>query len=72
MLFRSAVQRILAACKANGKMSMIFTGSSAEIAVRLEEGFDNILCGLDVLSLIRHCSEMKEEMKRYLEQKEGR
>lgn len=54
--FTAAVARILQACKANGKMSIIFVGNEADIKQRLAEGFDNIMVGLDVLSLINYYS----------------
>ncbi len=54
--FLAAVDRILRACKRNRIMSMIFVGSEADMKLRLEQGFENILYGLDVLSLIQHFS----------------
>ena len=33
---------------------MIFTGNEADLESRLAQGFENILFGLDVLSLIQH------------------
>lgn len=54
--FTAAVARILKACKANGKMSIIFAGNETDMKQRLAEGFDNVMVGLDVLSLISHYS----------------
>ncbi len=54
--FCAALARIGAACRANGKMCMIFVGSAEDMRRRLDEGFENILFGLDVLSLIGHYS----------------
>ena len=52
--FVTAVNKVLMACKKNGIISMIFTGSESDLADRLSQGFENILFGLDVLSLIQH------------------
>lgn len=69
--FRAAVAKILSACKAAGKMSMIFVGSEEDMCRRLSEGFDNILYGLDVLSLIRHYSSVAEAFHAHNTKKEG-
>lgn len=54
--FVAAVDRILNACKRNGILSMIFTGNEDELPALLSQGFDSVLFGLDVLSLIHHYS----------------
>ena len=54
--FCAAVARILSACRANGKISMIFVGGEEDMLRRIDEGFDVILYGLDLLSLIQHYS----------------
>jgi 2-keto-3-deoxy-L-rhamnonate aldolase RhmA len=69
--FRAAVARILSACKANGKMSMIFVGSTEDMRQRLDEGFDNILFGLDILSLIGHYTSIAESFRDCITKKEG-
>ena len=69
--FRAAVARILSACRANGKMSMIFAGSTEDMRQRLNEGFDNILFGLDVLSLIGHYTGIAESFRDCITKKEG-
>lgn len=69
--FRSAVARILSACRANGKMSMIFVGSTEDMRYRLNEGFDNILFGLDILSLIGHYAGIAESFRECITKKEG-
>ncbi len=51
--FITAVSRILRACKQNRIISMIFVGNETDMASRLTQGFDSILFGLDVLSLIQ-------------------
>ena len=58
--FLAAVTRIREACRANGKMCIIFVGGEAEIKQRLSEGFDSILVGLDVLALIGYYSQIKK------------
>lgn len=52
--FKKAVARILTACKANGKLAMIFTGKADDIMPRVQEGFDSVLYGLDILAVIDH------------------
>lgn len=69
--FRAAVSRILSACRANGKMSMIFVGSAEDMRQRLHEGFDNILFGLDILSLMGHYSDIAEAFRGCITKKEG-
>jgi 4-hydroxy-2-oxoheptanedioate aldolase len=52
--FKKAVERILKACKDNGKLAMIFTGKADDIMPRVKEGFDSVLYGLDILTVIDH------------------
>lgn len=59
--FISAVNRILKACKANNKISMIFVNDEHAMKARLEQGFDCILYGIDVVSLINFYSSIKEK-----------
>jgi len=47
-----AINRILEACKANGKISMIFTGSTDAVKTFFDQGFDCVACGLDAIFLI--------------------
>ncbi len=49
--FQQAVERVRTACQAQGKLSMIFAASEADISKRLAQGFDSILYGLDALAL---------------------
>ena len=69
--FRAAVARILTACRANGKMSMIFVGGEDEMCRRLDEGYDSILCGLDILTLIRHYADVAASFRAHNTKKEG-
>ncbi len=62
--FTAAVSRILNACKQNGILSMIFAGTEEDIPSRLDQGFDSILYGLDVLCLIRHYAAVTAKFKR--------
>lgn len=64
-VFRAAVERVLAACKASGKMSMIFAGSVEDMRCCLKDGFDNILFGLDILSLIEHYTGIAAAFREY-------
>ncbi len=45
--FQSALKRVLDACKANGKLCMIFTGSPAEACKYLDQGYDAVGVGSD-------------------------
>ena len=49
--FAAAVERILQACKASGKLSMIFTGDAAAARQRIDQGFDTVIVGLDAAFL---------------------
>ena len=59
--FISAVDRILKACKASNKISMIFVNNERAMKARLEQGFDCILYGIDVVSLINFYTSIKEK-----------
>lgn len=52
--FKQAVARILAACKKNGKLAMIFAAKEQDIQLRVQQGFDSVLYGLDILAVIEH------------------
>lgn len=70
-VFRAAVARILAACKANGKLSVIFVGGEDDMRRRLDEGFDSILYGLDLLSLLQHYSGVAASFRAHTLKNEG-
>ena len=53
-----ALQRILAACKAAGKFSIIYCGDPVSAKSRLQMGFDSITLGLDAIALLRAYQEM--------------
>lgn len=50
--FKAALRRILDACKKNHKLAMIFNGNPADAKKSIEDGYDVVLLGLDVLVLI--------------------
>ena len=52
-------------------MSMIFVGSTEDMRQRLDEGFDNILFGLDILCLIGHYTSIAESFRDCITKKEG-
>ena len=52
--FQRALERILQACKTNGNLAMVFVGNENDIADKLKDGFDSILYGIDILSVIAH------------------
>lgn len=63
--FKDALARILAACKKNGKICMIFTGNPDDIDLRTEQGFDSILFNLDVLVVINYFKGIAEGFAKY-------
>ena len=62
----AGIDRILAACKAQGKLSMIFSGSSETTARFLEQGFDCVTCGMDTLFLIQAIQNYVADVKQQL------
>lgn len=60
---RQALERVVAACKAAGKLTMIFCGDAATAKRRLAAGFDSAALGLDVLALIQTYRAMAEEVR---------
>ena len=60
---RRALERVVAACKAAGKLTMIFCGDAAAAKRRLAQGFDSAALGLDVLALIQTYRAMAEEVR---------
>ncbi|MCI8423014.1 MAG: hypothetical protein HFF50_05720 [Lawsonibacter sp.] len=49
----AAIERILCACQANRKESIIFSGTIENAEMWLKKGFDSVTCGLDVSMLIQ-------------------
>ena len=49
---KAAIARILAACKAAGKLSFIYTGDIAKAREYLEMGFDSVTYALDAIMLV--------------------
>jgi 4-hydroxy-2-oxoheptanedioate aldolase len=63
--FKEAIQRVLDACKKNGKICIIFTGNPADIDLRTEQGFDSILFNLDVLVVINYYKQIAEDYAKF-------
>ena len=63
---QAAIRRVLAACKASGKLSMIFSGSPEATARFLKQGFDCVACGMDSLFLIQAMRDYVADVKRRL------
>jgi 2-keto-3-deoxy-L-rhamnonate aldolase RhmA len=61
--FRAALERIRRACKDAGKICMIFSGTAADARLRLAEGYDSALTGLDVIALISAYQTMMQEIR---------
>lgn len=51
-VFRAALERILAACRAVKKPCLIFAGDGAGAAARFAQGYDGVAMGLDATLLI--------------------
>ena len=63
----AAIERVLAACKANGKLSMIYAGDAAASARLLRQGFDCVACGMDSILLIQAARQLKADVEKLLE-----
>lgn len=61
--FKAAVARVLKACKDYGKMSFIYTGTSAASRERFAEGFDCVTCGMDAIFLVDALKKLVAESK---------
>lgn len=46
-----AIDRIVAVCKASGKLSFIYAGGLEDVAKRYAQGYDAVCCGMDALIL---------------------
>lgn len=58
-----AIARILAACKASGKLSFIYTGSPETARAYFDQGFDCVLCGIDTIILIEAYRTLIKQVK---------
>ncbi len=63
-VMKEALARILAACRANGKLSVIFCGDAETARQRKLEGFDSVTSGLDAMALIQAYRSMVETIRR--------
>lgn len=61
--FKAAIERILKACKDNGKLSFIYANDAAQSAARFAQGFDCVACGLDAIFLVKALKELVVESK---------
>lgn len=62
--FRQAVDRILAACKKNRKLAMVFAAKEPDVTLRTQQGFDSVLYGLDILTVIEHYRGVVSRLKK--------
>lgn len=62
--FKNAVSRILDACKKNKKIAMMFTGNADAARNAINQGFDSILLGLDMLVLINSYKAMLDSLQK--------
>lgn len=61
--FRAALHRILTACRAAGKFTMIFSGSAASAAEDFRLGFDAVAYSMDAGFLIGGCRSELEQIR---------
>ena len=65
---QAAIRRVLAACKASGKLSMIFSNAPEATVRFLKQGFDCVACGMDTLFLIQAVRNYVADVKRMMEE----
>lgn len=63
-VLQSAIDRILSACQANGKESIIFSADAPTAQKWLKVGFDSVTCGLDVSILIQSYQKLIGQLKK--------
>ena len=66
----AAVERILRACRENGKESVIFAGNMADAVKWAEKGYDSIAYSLDASVLCRAYQSLTEQFHRETESRE--
>ena len=59
----AALERIRAACRKHGKPVLIFSGNAAAAKANLEDGFDSVTVGLDVMMLIQAYRSIVDEIQ---------
>ena len=60
---QQAIARILRACKANGKVSMIFAGDAPAARHLVEMGFDSVAVGADIFQLIQAYQTLYQQLQ---------
>ena len=58
-----AILRVQAACKRNGKLSMIFTGGTEASRQRFAEGYDSATMGMDSLFYVEMYKNMVKQVR---------
>ncbi|MBU5436292.1 HpcH/HpaI aldolase/citrate lyase family protein [Pseudoflavonifractor sp. MSJ-37] len=61
---RRAIDRIVAACRASGKMTMTFAGDAETAHRYVEQGFDSVAVGADTFLLIHAYQALYDQLKR--------
>ena len=61
--FLAAVDRILKACKANHKISVIFTGNLDAVKEYYEQGFDAVAYSMDAAILVNGFRDVVKQVK---------
>lgn len=59
----AAIKHIVAVCKANHKITMIYAGNPQGAIKQFENGFDAVACGMDAIMLINAVSQMVKEVR---------
>ena len=63
-----SIERVLAACRAHGKISMIYAGDAAKTVGFFRQGFDCVACGMDSILLIQAAKTLKADVEGLLKQ----
>lgn len=63
--FKAAIERILAACKANNKMTVIYAWDAKDAIEKVAMGFDSVTIGLDILAMIQGYQQMVADLRKY-------
>ena len=61
--YQAAVARVLAACKENHKIAMIFTPNIEKAKAYFEQGFDAVANSMDAAVLVNGFREMVKQVK---------
>lgn len=61
--FKAALKRVLAACRAAGKLCILFTGTSEGVKRGFEEGYDAMTYSIDAMLIIESLKRTVDELR---------